>query len=307
MLLFLLILIFRLKKPERPSGWAQWIVVAAVPLISMAMLTMLYHCIPLYAGEEPYELSALSLGLLAINIMIFTLYATLSARANKLAATQQMLQQAELQNKYYHEVLAASDNMQGFRHDVKNHLQVLGGFLEMNNTKKAKQYLDEIGIFLCENETAVSFGYPLLDAVLGGKIALAKSMGVDIRHTVLLDREINMDQMDLCSILGNTLDNALEECARMGGGNAGKFVFIELENSVDALRLTVGNSAGPAGGPPAGSKSSKQGQGHGIGLAIVRRAVEKYGGTMETGHDGAAYQVRINIPSKQPNGPHPPH
>jgi len=143
--------------------------------------------------------------------------------------------------------------------------------------------------------------------VLGGKIALAKSMGVDIRHTVLLDGEINMDQMDLCSILGNTLDNALEECARMGGGNAGKFVFIELENSVDALRLTVGNSAGPAGGPPAGSKSSKQGQGHGIGLAIVRRAVEKYGGTMETGHDGAAYQVRINIPSKQPNGPHPPH
>lgn len=292
----------RRREDENDSG-LHLAYVAFVPLMSMAMLTVLIQYETSLNGHGSLGLLLLSLGLFVMNLVLLALHGRLAARATELHEKQHMLEKSEQQNRYFQEILAASDSLQGFRHDLKNHLQVLGGFLQMGKQERAMEYLGEIGSFVNRSDVIVDTGVPLVDAVVGCKVALAKSQGVDIRHAIRLEKDIPIQALDLCSLLGNTLDNALEACARIEGGER-RYIRLELTAEDGAVNLAVINSIKPVAGQ-ANLKSGKPGGGHGIGLSVVRKAVQKYNGSMEILQDGHEFNVQIKLPAPQPTPTQP--
>ena len=279
----------RRMESESASG-PHLIYVAFVPLTSMAMLTALIQYEAELNNHGSMGLTLLTLGLLAINIMLLGLHGRLAVRATELQEKQRMLEQSEIQNRNFQETLAANNNMRGFRHDLKNHLQVLNCLLGMNRLERAREYLQEIGDFVDRNDFNVNSGVPLVDAVLGSKIAMAKRLEIDIHHTVLLEEDLPIEALDLCSLLGNTLDNALEACQKIAEGGERRIELALLARG-GKLELTVRNTA-PSG---CGSslQSTKKEEGHGLGLSIVRKSVEKYNGEIHIGCDAGEFSVRI--------------
>ncbi len=281
----------RRMESESASG-PHLIYVAFVPLTSMAMLTALIQYEAELNSHGSVGLALLTLGLLAINIMLLGLHGRLAIRAAELLEKQRMLEQSEIQNRYFQETLAANNNMRGFRHDLKNHLQVLNCLLGMNRFERAREYLQEIGDFVDRNDFNVNSGVPLVDAVLGNKIAMAKRLGIGIYHTVLLEEDLPIEALDLCSLLGNTLDNALEACQKINEGGERR-VELALLAQAGKLELTVRNTV--PSGCSSSLKSTKKEEGHGLGLSIVEKTVKKYNGEINISCDSGEFSVRIYL------------
>lgn len=298
--LLYLLLVFMLGRSRavETHKTAYWVMLASVPMISIVIITIMICYEPMKGNEVSYSLISMTCGLFIINAALLLLHDRLAANTKLLVEKEKMLQQSELQNRHFNETLAATDNMLGFRHDMKNHLQVLSGYLEMNNPEKAREYLNEIGSFIRKNDFSINCGYPLVDAVLGSKVAIAKKLGIEVDYTILLNREINIEQLDLCSLLGNTMDNALEACERIQGQDVQRSIHIDLKSLEGATELTIANTVDTADAAQVDVlKTNKQGQGHGIGLAIVRRTVKKYKGTLDIAYAGTQFEVKIMIPA----------
>lgn len=298
MLFMFLIFLFSNKKSPTVGKGTYWMMVISLPAISLLMLAALVQYDSRVNAENSNVLIAVSFGIFAMNVLLLTLHDRLRKNTGLLVEKETMLRKAEIENRYFNEALAAGDNLRGFRHDLKNHLQVLNSLLEMNNVKKARDYLNEIGNFIGNSDIMINCGNPLIDAVLGSKVAMAKKYGIDILHTVSLTHEIGMEPLDLCSILGNVLDNAIEACRRIDGNEKEKRIEISLHDADGPLQLLISNTMDPAeSGKWNAQIDQKSGNGHGIGLSNVNKIVHKYSGTIQISQVRENFKLQIAIPA----------
>jgi two-component system CitB family sensor kinase len=174
------------------------------------------------------------------------------------------------------------DALRAQDHEHANRLHTLLGLLELGLHEAAVDYVAEVADTHRASAEEVSDRVhdPLVAALLVGKAAIAAERGVTLRivpGTLLPDRVV--DPRDLVTVLGNLVDNALDAAASE--------VEVELRPERDTVLLRVGDD-GP-GVPPElrgkifdegwTTKESPSHRGRGLGLALVRRLAERYGGT----------------------------
>ncbi|MBB1511749.1 GHKL domain-containing protein [Tessaracoccus sp. MC1627] len=160
-------------------------------------------------------------------------------------------------------------------HDLKHQLEVIRAEVD---PEQRGRHLDTLGDTLNEFGAAFDTGNPVLDTVLTSKARYCRSRGINF--TCVADGTALgfVEVMDLASILGNALDNAIESVSRLGEEehriirvavfNQARFVVMKFENYFDGqLQYLEGELA-----------TRKVGGTHGLGLKSIRFAAEKYGG-----------------------------
>lgn len=178
------------------------------------------------------------------------------------------------------------DALRAQDHEHANRLHTLLGLLELGLHDEAVEFVAEVADTrrASAEHVAGRVHDPLVSALLVGKAAIAAERGVALRvsaSTLLPDRVI--DPRDLVTVLGNLIDNALDAAAHR---SADPFVEVELRAERTTVVLRVSDS-GP-GVPPGmrdqvfaegwSTKQSPAHRGRGLGLALVRRLAERYGG-----------------------------
>lgn len=170
-------------------------------------------------------------------------------------------------------------------HDFHNHIGILRQFLIHAKPEEALNYLDELQSPVREMTDTVWTGDETVDYLINSKAAAAKADGVQYQAQVEFPRHTNLRSADLCAILGNLLDNALE-AARQVPQKEERFVRLTIRRIHQMLIIKVENSfAAPPvlkGGEPATSKT-EDGL-HGWGIKSARAAAEKYDGTVRISH-----------------------
>lgn len=209
-----------LKKrlPEQPVSlsprlWRLVLGLAAMPLCSLAAVVLLT------GGAEPspqVDTLALKMGLAVLPVALVT--SVLLLFAILVLAEHETLEQARrlasLREAYYQALRARESQVRQLRHDLRNHLSVLGGLMEQKRWAEACAYLDELGrqeglqgpVRFCENEAA--------NVVLAVKAAELEQAGVRADFKAQLPSSLPLSDTDLCALLGNALDNAREGAAR---------------------------------------------------------------------------------------------
>ena len=131
-----------------------------------------------------------------------------------------------------------------------------------------------------------------MDYLINSKAHAAMADDIHFQAQVEFPRHTNLRSADLCAILGNLLDNALE-AARQVPKKDGRFVRLTIRRIHQMLVIKVENGfAAPLVEKDGELKTSKEGNGlHGWGLKSARTAAEKYDGTVQTSQEGDTFRA----------------
>ena len=205
--------------------------------------------------------------------------------------------QEQLLTQQYEEIQAVYLNMRGFKHDYHNHMQVLKAQMDMGDVGKARNYLDELEQELKRVDSYVKSGNSLLDAMLNSKLSIAENHQIQIDCKANIEEEISIQDIDLCIILGNLLDNSMEACNQVEESK--RFLRIYIVRIQEQLYISIQNSAKEDLDFEEQNYISKKRGNHGLGMKRVKAIVDKYGGYMRLSNESGIFGTEITIPLTQ--------
>lgn len=169
------------------------------------------------------------------------------------------------------------------RHDIKNHNLCLAQLLEKENVKEARHYLEQWNIIIEKGETVIQTGSVFADALLNPKYRQAKKLGIDITIQMSVPGEERIAPVDLCCLLANALDNAIEACQRgIKAGNPAGWIRMKSQIYPNYWVFEISNSTYVSVKRHKGIfLSSKQVPISGVGLQNIRKVVERYEGVLD--------------------------
>ena len=209
---------------------------------------------------------------------------------------------SHMESQQYEQILASVKELRIMKHDVKNHLDVLQTLLEGNHTGQAVDYMRQITADLNKVHYTLS-GNTTVDCIVSNKQSMAENVGIHTENIIYLPEEIPLSDVEICSLLGNLYDNAIEGCMRAES----KRIWLYMKPFHNMLSIKIVNTSD--GGYRFNSRnellSTKAGKGnqngmeHGIGLKRIREIVERHFGIMETLPEKEMFSVNILIPLHQ--------
>ena len=203
--------------------------------------------------------------------------------------------QRELIETHYAEVENMYRQIRGWRHDYRSHIQTMKAYAAQENWEAIREYLDLLDTDLSTVDTVVKTGNPMADAILNSKISLAQSKGITVRADAHVPVGLRTSELDLCCILGNLLDNAIEASAELPLEQRLIRVYMDMKGSqlyISCTNFTAGKKLQKQNGR---FKTSK-GQGHGFGLVRIDAIVERLQGYLSRNSEDGAFTTEILLP-----------
>ena len=214
-----------------------------------------------------------------------------SARTDKRIAHYQQ----ELIETHYREVENMYRQMRGWRHDYRNHIQVMKAYAATENWEAIKEYLDQLDEDLTHVDLAVKTGNPMTDAILNSKISLAKSRKIQVSADAHIPVKLSSPEIDLCCFLGNLFDNAIEASMKLPEEERMIRVYMDMKNTqlyISFTNFTADKKRQKVGGR---FKSTK-GAGHGFGLVRIDEIVKRLDGYISRNSEDGAFTTEILLP-----------
>ena len=189
--------------------------------------------------------------------------------------------------------LLYSANAQAY-HDFNNHINILQHLLIKKDTSTALNYLNSINqptkCLLSHTWT----GNDIIDIILNNKLKIMDDNCIDYKINVEFPNNSNLQPNDICSILANLLDNAIEACNRnLKKSNKWINITIRIINAMLIFKIENGNEIKPKIQNMHFITSKKEKQFHGWGLKCVENVITKYQGNMTYAIKKNSFQIII--------------
>ncbi len=220
---------------------------------------------------------------------------------------QMLGQQVEVFREQY-------DRSEKMRHDMKNHGLCLAQLLAEKKTEEAVRYLEQLDIRMEQGKAVIQTGSVYVDALLNPKFRQAQKLGINISIEISVPGEEQIAAVDLCCLLANALDNAIEACERgiRAGAPAG-WIRMQSKTHTHYWVVEIGNSMhAPVSMEQGKILSSKRMHfadrpARGVGLQNIQAVVDYYGGVLEVSCK-EAFTLTVMLPlsftaKKNPSAP----
>lgn len=265
------------------------------PVIDLVCLTSFFGIITLiYQAdtERSYAIYPACVACILGNIGICRLCVHIAQSARN-AMEAELLKS---QKAYYDELEASQTETRQLKHDMKNHLSVARTLLKNGQILRAQAYLMDLSGQL-HSEAMLFCQHPVLNAVLNAKYRLARSAEIQCEFHLEAGQDMEIDDVSLCALAANTLDNAIEACQAIPEP-AQRWITLKSRCADGYFSYWIENSkAAPA--PKSDGKfvtRKKEKDAHGFGLRSVEAMVRKYDGTMDLSWDEETFSVTVLIP-----------
>lgn len=203
--------------------------------------------------------------------------------------------QRELIETHYREVDNIYRQIRGWRHDYRNHIQAMKAYAASGDLDAIRRYLDLLDEDLTTVDTVIKTGNPMTDAILNSKISLARSRDIPVIADAHVPVRLKSSEIDLCCILGNLFDNAIEASIQLPREQRLIRVYMDMKNTqlyISFTNFTAGKKL-----PKEGSRfRSTKGEGHGFGLVRIDAIVERLEGYISRNSEDGAFTTEILLP-----------
>lgn len=202
----------------------------------------------------------------------------------------------QMQQNYYQELEKNQKQIRKLRHDLNNHLMVVGELLDSGKKDEAEAYFrtlsDTVRISsrtFCQNS--------VVNAVLNAKYDNITEGGIDCFFNISIDRILMIDDVSLCTIFANTLDNAIEACLKIENKDA-RHISVRTrytENGYFSYEITNSKCNEVKMHRERFITDKSDSLSHGVGISSVKEIVEKYAGTIDISFTENEFKVVILI------------
>jgi len=201
--------------------------------------------------------------------------------------------QVELQRQNYSTLNESLKQLYTHKHDERHHINAIESMVRQHNYKEALDYIEQYNIndmsttipTLCNNFVA--------DTIIKYYMGIAIRKNIDFKTDLIIPENIGINSLDLCIVLGNSLENAIEACDRLTDSQdkyiklisktIGNHIVLQITNSFYGNIVNVDNRI----------QSSKDGISHGIGLTNIRETANKYNGNVEFKYSENIFEITI--------------
>ena len=206
-------------------------------------------------------------------------------------------QMLDYQNKVLERQVREVENMfttmRGWRHDYHNHLQNLKAKLKKGELEASLGYLDALEKELDEIRQLVESGNANMDAILNSKLSLALKQGIALSVKAKVPSRIPVSDTDICALLGNLVDNAVEACEKVPKD---RFLRLYIGKYKGQLYISCTNATSEVVRRLDEDYVSRKRGNHGHGLKRMNQVVEKYGGTITRRNEPGVFITEILLP-----------
>ena len=285
------------KKKSVPIRY--WLLLLSVPVTTLGTLTVYQYYIDLLAPGEEINIYIIisTLGLVFINVLVFTLFSKLQNQIEMQRNQDLLSTQMRLEKESFKRIEESYNRTRELRHDLKNHIFSLKGLAENGSREELLGYLEKMTDAV-EEATYVSMSKnSAVDAVLNEKLLMAQKNGISTQFDVSSLEEISVSPMDICTVLSNSLDNAVEACIKIAE-KAERYIDVKITKLENELIITVKNPSIEAPKKRAGKyiSAKKDKENHGLGLQSIKRTVEKNKGDMLIKYEDGIFNLIVSMP-----------
>lgn len=233
----------------------------------------------------------IGLAVLATCVVLFFLFRWIMFRVvdRRIASYQ-----SDLIEKHCEEVENMYRQVRGWRHDYKHHIQTMKAHLAMEQYEALECYLNELDVDLTTVDAVIKTGNVRIDAVLNSKLGVAKQHGIHVNAKAIVPRELPVSEVDLCIIIGNLLDNAIEACEKEKDPEK-RFIRVYIDILKGQLYIYVSNSMTNEIRKQGNAYLTTKKSGHGFGLMRVDKVVEKYAGYINRQNEDGVFATEIML------------
>lgn len=230
-----------------------------------------------------------------IGALIFISLEYLLQRIMKREEDKTIIYQNKLMKQQMDEIENIYMTMRGWRHDYHNHIQSLKGYLSLNKVEQMKNYLNELETDLDSIDTLYHSGNLQLDSILNAKLAIAEKGQIRIHCDASIPPQLHVSDLDLCVILGNLLDNAIESCRKIKDPDE-RFIRVYIGILKKQLYISITNATSETVKQRTDHYFTTKRGDHGHGLKRVDQVVKKYDGYLNRQNEPGIFATEIVLP-----------
>lgn len=178
-------------------------------------------------------------------------------------------------------------------HDLKNHLNILEDYLRHKEYEKAYNYMVKLREPILKIEEYAPSGNQVIDMILNDKFAIAEKDNINVNQEIDIIGKVGISDKDLCTVLSNLLDNAIEACGKCIDQRP--WIDITIRKISNGLILKVSNSMnGNVFISEEKYLTTKEDRKrHGIGLDSINYVLKKYNANIKIESGDQTFDVSI--------------
>lgn len=265
-----------------------WILIVIIPITSIFLLQTILNSFIEYSVINYWLLGISLAGVIYINIAMFNFF---ESYENKMRI--KYLESLKHQQEENYKLLALSyKQVREFKHDIENQFSVLSDMLKSGDNDAAIQYIDKLNSFVRLANRVCFTGNNAVDSIVNIKGSLAKTYDIDFICKINIKTSIKTDELELCRIIGNGLDNAIEGCLRSNAEN--KHIMLYINEEREKLFLVITNTSEEVDVSNLSSTKADS-EFHGIGVSSIKSSVERLGGLVKFGFEDEIFEVTIMV------------
>lgn len=209
--------------------------------------------------------------------------------------------QIELQRQNYKALNEALNRIYTLKHDVRHHISAIETMVGQQKYKEVLEYIEQFNQNQQTNTIPTLCNNFVADSIVKYYMSLAISKNIDFKTSLIIPEDIGINSLDLCIVLGNCLENAIEACDKL---SLETIKSIELTSKIVGTHIIfmIKNSFnGQIVRNDSKIKSLKAEPSHGIGLSSVSETVKKYNGNLDIKYSEDIFDITIIMCTIMPN------
>ena len=267
-----------------------------IPFVSFLSGVMIYNIFLIDTDHLINEQLSyiISISYMVINVVVFILYERMNKEAERnymLIEEQKQYDMIEENNVQMNQIYS---NIKTWQHDYRNHMQLILSYIERKDIKEAESYIKSLDDQIVLTNVKITTGNYLIDTIVSSKMTLASTY--DIKYTCegSLPEELGISKVDLCAVISNLLDNAIEACQKV---DENRYIEFEIHLIKDQLYIGMKNSSNGKYKRKRGElDTTKKGDFHGVGLKHIRNIIDQYNGMYKEEAGSDCFCTTISIP-----------